>query len=535
MDYQNDLSNLFKRMRTSINNSIQKKTNDKQPEVKKQGTLFENKNLNLNDDLYNGTISFSKKKKQNDAPQKTNQKDTTQYNIEQTQIAAQNSYLNNLVNNITSNNTTTTYNQNTVKKENTTTTLSDNTDNNTTKTSNPNPKTEIEKKYEKEITNSTKTDSSQNDEKYSVSELLTAAQTINEIAKEYSKKLSNRKLQFVYNFDGSNGETKTEDLSYFSLKNNAKFVGDYRVIDTSGNIIISSAEELPQGTEASEDGFYYSEDGKKYIIAPDISNISYFQNGLRNGSISLQQATTSNDQTSWNNVNWQNLSMIQDVYNTSDDAMAQALYEAKIADLNYQALLKYLIDNTSNNDNIDLSNTLKKISDEYIEKMTNKTINLIYNFDNSDAVKKEPLTYFSLKSNSTFIGNYRTVDKSGNIIISSLNEISEGTKVSEDGFYYSEDGKKYIVSPEIANEKYFQKALMNGDINIEKASIIDTKDSSGNQIGEKTIWLLTSWKNLPFISEDYDTSDDAMAESEYYEKLGELTRETIEKYAKENS
>ena len=55
----------------------------------------------------------------------------------------------------------------------------------------------------------------------------------------------------------------------------------------------------PDGTKTvkqrptmSSDGCYYSDDGRKYVICADIAKDNYFQNGLRTGAFTLQQAST---------------------------------------------------------------------------------------------------------------------------------------------------------------------------------------------------------------------------------------------------
>ena len=47
----------------------------------------------------------------------------------------------------------------------------------------------------------------------------------------------------------------------------------------------------------------------------------------------------------WENTPWQSIDVISDVLNTEDDALAESEYEKKVADLKYEAFLKYMKEN----------------------------------------------------------------------------------------------------------------------------------------------------------------------------------------------
>ena len=77
--------------------------------------------------------------------------------------------------------------------------------------------------------------------------LLLTAQTEN-IAMEYTRKLGNKKMQFVNNFDSNQNSSIEELFSIDSLYcQNASFIGDWRVVLADGRIAVPDASYLPQG------------------------------------------------------------------------------------------------------------------------------------------------------------------------------------------------------------------------------------------------------------------------------------------------
>ena len=86
----------------------------------------------------------------------------------------------------------------------------------------------------------------------------------------------------------------------------------------------------------------------------------------------------------------------------------------------------------------------------------------------------------------------------------------------------TDDGKRYVVAPEVTYQSYFQNGLRNGALTLEQAVKVDQKDVLGNKIGEVTSWKSTPWQGLSIIQDSYDTSDDAQAESDYEAKTAAL-------------
>ena len=78
--------------------------------------------------------------------------------------------------------------------------------------------------------------------------------------------------------------------------------------------------------------------------------------------------------------------------------------------------------------------------------MTNKKLQLI-SYTNSDETIIEDLTY----KNLTSMEYYRVINKNGNVIVSSKNDIPDSATVGTDGNYSTTDGTKYIIVSNISN------------------------------------------------------------------------------------
>lgn len=206
---------------------------------------------------------------------------------------------------------------------------------------------------------------------------MNIAMQTQQLATEYSTAMSNRRMQFVYYADGQSGQTFEEDLSYAGLMSeNCAAAGDFLIKTTSGKYLVTGSEEkryskdgngnlveIPSERLQSEYAVYVklaTADGtiKNYInengsynyarlteeyksqteYVAGASNNSYFQSALRNGSFYLYKATIfegENEDGSkttykdYQNVTWSGLSSINDTYDTSDDAAAEAKYESE--------------------------------------------------------------------------------------------------------------------------------------------------------------------------------------------------------------
>lgn len=206
---------------------------------------------------------------------------------------------------------------------------------------------------------------------------MNIAMQTQQLATEYSTAMSNRRMQFVYYADGQSGQTFEEDLSYAGLMSeNCASAGDFLIKTTSGRYLVTGSEERGIAKDANgntvytpserdqneqavavklatadgtlnnykkEDGTYdYTSMISKYKnqmeYVQGASNNSYFQSALRNGSFYLYKATITDVQNEdgtkttykdYKNVTWSGLSSINDTYDTSDDAAAEAKYESE--------------------------------------------------------------------------------------------------------------------------------------------------------------------------------------------------------------
>lgn len=214
---------------------------------------------------------------------------------------------------------------------------------------------------------------------------MNIAMQTQQLATDYSTAMSNRRMKFIYFADGQSGKSYEEDLSYAGLMaENSASAGNFLIKTASGKYLITGDDTVvnaASGMSAKQESMYavakklatadgtlesyttyYNEKGEalksskgaatssinvakllqdyqakmEYVEAA--SNNSFFQSALRNGSFYLYQATnqttTGEDgakitRCDFENVSWSGLSSINDTYDTSDDAAAEAEYESK--------------------------------------------------------------------------------------------------------------------------------------------------------------------------------------------------------------
>lgn len=202
---------------------------------------------------------------------------------------------------------------------------------------------------------------------------MNIAMQTQQLATDYSTAMSNRRMKFIYMADGQSGKTLEEDLSYAGLMaENSASAGNFLIKTTSGKYLTTGSETLRNVVDASGNviGTTSERFENEYAVAKKLaaangdslsnytsrkalveayqsqmdyvegaSNNTFFQSALRNGSFYLYQAssqTTVGDDgetkktvTSYDCVSWSGLSSINDAYDTSDDAAAEAEYESK--------------------------------------------------------------------------------------------------------------------------------------------------------------------------------------------------------------
>lgn len=202
---------------------------------------------------------------------------------------------------------------------------------------------------------------------------MNIAMQTQQLAQDYSTAMSNRRMKFIYFADGQSGKTLEEDLSYEGLvvAENSKTAGNYLVKTSNGKCLVTGSETPRQVKDESGNVLYVTTDRfeSEYAVAVKLasangdslsnyntrkelvdkyssqmdyvemaSNNSFFQSALRNGSFYLYQATSQVEtgegtnkvtKCEFESVSWSGLSSINDTYDTSDDAAAEADYESK--------------------------------------------------------------------------------------------------------------------------------------------------------------------------------------------------------------
>lgn len=201
---------------------------------------------------------------------------------------------------------------------------------------------------------------------------INLAMQTQELATNYSNSMSNRKMDFVFNV-GDN-DVRTENLSYSGLTaENGYNIGNYLVTTANGKYVYSgrTQDEMlddaykvmnrlitsdpnkfkdyiqvvddvdengkvktdANGNAVKKTTYDYQAIAKDYLTCiPQVMNDSYFQDALRNGGLFLQTIDTNADGSTngqYHEISWSSVGAIRDVLDTSDDAQAQANYEAK--------------------------------------------------------------------------------------------------------------------------------------------------------------------------------------------------------------
>ena len=304
--------------------------------------------------------------------------------------------------------------------------------------------------------------------------MVLAMQT-EQIAKDYSTKISNRALKFVFNLNANDGSTINEDFTYSSLMAyNPDFVGQYRIADSRGNVVISSLSEIPK-TE-------------KYVPVYTLC-----KNGEQQYSSEPVYSEVSADKTA------EKLSEQVELYAKSYDDSGKEIY-VKVQE-----------------------STGTKIEDaEVLFKDTN-TKTKVFSKSGDDFVLNSNITLYTKTANPDPITS-TTNDASAwgegyEYVQTGYKKVYEDPVQQEDGNYYTSDGKKYVVCSLINNKEYFQNGIRTGAFLLQQGTTAEVKNNAGIAVGEKTTWATTPWQGSSVIKDEYNTEDDALAESEYEAKL----------------
>lgn len=218
---------------------------------------------------------------------------------------------------------------------------------------------------------------------------LALSQETQAIADEYNDAMNNTVLQ------ATTPEGQTQQLTYGILTSQDPFTGlCMRVVDLNGSVVVPKKEEYLSVTSKNEEGEdvtssissssefislymsdldadkatelsalslsklaeYYSKnyansgvtvevkdnintalknDNEKFLYDENCTDPEYLQQMLTSGQWLLEQVSTSSD-NGWESVVWQGSSAISEIYDTTDDAAAEAKYEAAMQDIQKQ-------------------------------------------------------------------------------------------------------------------------------------------------------------------------------------------------------
>ena len=328
--------------------------------------------------------------------------------------------------------------------------------------------------------------------------MVLAMQT-QQIASEYSAKMNNRKLQFVYNIDSSSNETKTEDLSYYSLMVNANYIGQYRVTDAMGRVVVPSYDYIPQ----------------QEIEVPVYTKVSTNTDG------SYSAVTTNKTVPTATNTA---LGESSATANNGDKIYPEIYLPSAKSDGSIEYVKIQNSDGTLNTDakvvdeNGTSMNVFSYIGPEGQESSAAKTTANYAMTENLKNWYKYTMATTSSLDQSTDFASAAEAEEAGYVQINGETKKVMVDREPINGKYYTDDGKEYVVASEIANTSYFQNGLRNGALILEKATITDKKDALGNKIGESISWASQSLGGSEVIQDVLDTSDDAAAEAEYETK-----------------
>lgn len=174
---------------------------------------------------------------------------------------------------------------------------------------------------------------------------LQLASKLEMYSNEYQQKISNRKMVFKYN-NGS--EVQKVDVTYQNYKNimNQQQTGlsttqeKYYLVSSSGNkLIVGSAEDrdiMIAKAEKDENGNSILS-AADFMIVENLDDVDAFQLAIQNGDYyfatmnEIEYDEAGNAQVSFKTDSWETLggSVIQEEYDKSDDAEAEAVFQNK--------------------------------------------------------------------------------------------------------------------------------------------------------------------------------------------------------------
>ena len=309
---------------------------------------------------------------------------------------------------------------------------------------------------------------------------MVLAQQTEQIAKDYSTKISNRVLKFTFNLNANDGSDINEVLDYTSLMAyNPDFVGQYRVTDSRGNVVVSSVDEIPK-TE-------------KYIPVYTLVNT--------NADGSISKVTDSKE--IYSEADTSKLGTSTTLYALGDDGEYVKIQDndgEEIADAKIKV------------------KTTDGYADENVFSGKDEDGKLIL----SDKIKTLYTKGAQLINRTTTDPDISSLTDGQSYTQTGYQKVYEEPVQQSDGYYYSADGKRYVVWSQIRNTEYFQNGLRTGAFLLQQGTTSEIKNANGVAVGETTSWETTPWQGSSVIKDEYNTADDALAESEYEAKLATI-------------
>ena len=174
-------------------------------------------------------------------------------------------------------------------------------------------------------------------------ERLQLSNSLSQITNIYEDKTTNRKM--VFNFNDGTG-SQTVDISYrnymnYMNSNSATADNQYFLLNTSGKIVVSSEEEMQtmianttktvkttndDGTETSTEIEFLTTKNFE-IVTEGLDDVDNFQQSIKDGIYYF--ATLDKEEETFDTKSWETMSggSITEVYDTTDDAAAEATYK----------------------------------------------------------------------------------------------------------------------------------------------------------------------------------------------------------------
>ena len=330
---------------------------------------------------------------------------------------------------------------------------------------------------------------------------INLAMQTEQLANDYSNSMQNMTMKL--NYATVNGQAQYEKLSYAGITaENANYVGDYIVKTATGKYAVTDTlDALKVAVKVMNANGGYTTQQKAYGIVA----------GEGDNKVSVKN---------YNNIAASNDYMLQNkegafTVASQDDAIRHILKTTNdnrdittLTDAQKQELLtanegKYVVN--------------EKIADaKYFQNaLTNGQVVIAKaqyeTTQNADGTEQKTLTgYEQLKGQAQY-AEIGTEDVQKQYDLSSMTAEQKQLLLSEFRKTYGE----FAVISEMNNADYFQDALRNGGLFLQKNEQTTGTDENGETINITTGYKTVSWSSCGVIAETYKTEDDAQAQADY--------------------